>query len=131
MKPGKWGKASKQPGGQAAFAGPPPKRAGQLELYVGNLAYDLEEESLASALGGAEAIRAVRWGLDKDTQEFRGFAHVEFVDDRGLEAARRMDGQGLKGRPMKISYATPRRTPPGAGAAGAAVARSAPGDCIA
>ena len=56
-------------------------------------------------------VKEVRMGKDKETGEFKGFAHVEFVGDDDLEQAVSLSGTNLMGREMKIAYATARKPP--------------------
>jgi nucleolin len=51
-------------------------------------------------------------GLDKDTQDFKGFAHIELVSDGDLARALKKNGKELLGREMKVAYATERRKNP-------------------
>ena len=84
------------------------KTEGQRVAFVGNLAWDVTEAELRAALAGCE-VREVRMGADKESGAFRGYAHVEFAADEDLERAVRSNGAELKGREMKIAYATKRR----------------------
>ena len=56
------------------------KTEGQTIAFVANLDYSVTEEQLRTALVGCE-VKEVRMGKDKETGEFKGFAHVEFVGD--------------------------------------------------
>jgi nucleolin len=49
-------------------------------------------------------------GVDKETGDFRGYAHIEFASDGDLERALLRDGEELVGgRAMKVTYATARK----------------------
>ncbi|CAA7389609.1 unnamed protein product [Spirodela intermedia] len=98
-------------------AAPPPTRQrsdvfspeiidGYNRLYVGNLAWDITEEDLRAFFQGC-SISAVRFGEDKATGEFKGYAHVDFHDGVSLAAALKLDQAELCGRPAKISCAVP------------------------
>jgi nucleolin len=52
------------------------KVAGQLVAFIANLNWDVTEDTLRTALVGCE-VKEVRMGMDKETQQFRGYAHVE------------------------------------------------------
>lgn len=86
------------------------KTEGQTIAFVANLDYSVTEEQLRTALVGCE-VKEVRMGKDKETGEFKGFAHVEFVGDEDLEQAVSLSGTNLGGREMKIAYATARKPP--------------------
>ena len=108
--------AAERAAGRAAAAASAPssplpavaKTEGQRVAFVGNLAWDVTEAELRAALAGCE-VREVRMGADKESGAFRGYAHVEFAADEDLERAVRSNGAELKGREMKIAYATKRR----------------------
>ena len=86
------------------------KTEGQTIAFIANLDYSVTEEQLRTALVGCE-VKEVRMGKDKETDEFKGFAHVEFVGDDDLEQAVSLSGTNLMGREMKIAYATARKPP--------------------
>ena len=86
------------------------KTEGQTIAFIANLDYSITEEQLRTALVGCE-VKEVRMGKDKETGEFKGFAHVEFVGDDDLEQAVSLSGTNLMGREMKIAYATARKPP--------------------
>lgn len=86
---------------------------GYNRIYVGNLAWDITEEDLRGFFQGCK-ISAVRFGEDKATGEFKGYAHVDFHDGASLAAALKLDQVELCGRPAKISCAVPKRGAPAA-----------------
>jgi uncharacterized membrane protein YgcG len=81
------------------------KVEGSRFAFVCNLSWDVTEETLRAALVGCE-VKEVRMGTDKETGQFTGYAHVEFVGDEDLERAMSLSGTHLVGREMKIAYAT-------------------------
>jgi RNA recognition motif-containing protein len=86
-------------------------------VYVGNLSWDIEEEQLEAALEAAGCkVKAIRWGEDKATGEFRGWGHVDLEDDASVVQAVALNGTELLGRPMRVSFAVERapRLPPAA-----------------
>ena len=85
------------------------KTEGQRLAFVCNLSWDVTEETLRAALAGCE-VADVRMGVDKETGHFRGFAHVELATDEDLERAVCLNGASVLGRPMKIAYATARKS---------------------
>ena len=72
------------------------KTEGQTIAFIANLDYSVTEEQLRTALVGCE-VKEVRMGKDKETDEFKGFAHVEFVGD---ECSQR--GQGERRRTQRF-----------------------------
>lgn len=94
-------KTPKQAGG---FVKPPPKTPGCLTVYIGNLSWDIDEDTVRSFFYGCK-IQAVRFVEDKITGDFKGFGHVDFEDEASLEQAISLDQTRCLGRPMKIAYA--------------------------
>ncbi|CAI0443058.1 unnamed protein product [Linum tenue] len=81
---------------------------GYNRIYVGNLPWDITEENLRKFFSDC-TISSIRFGMDKETGEFRGYGHVDFSDDVSMMMALKMDQQILCGRPVKISCAVPRK----------------------
>ncbi|KAG4918558.1 hypothetical protein AAZX31_20G088300 [Glycine max] len=79
---------------------------GYNRIYVGNLSWDITEEELRKFFNGCE-ITSLRFGMDKETGEFRGYAHVDFSDSQSLKTALALDQNVLFGRPVRISCAVP------------------------
>ncbi|KAF4351251.1 hypothetical protein G4B88_025743 [Cannabis sativa] len=79
---------------------------GYRRIYVGNLSWDITEDKLRNFFSDCK-ISSVRFGMDKETSEFRGYAHVDFVDNLSLTLALKLDQKHVCGRPVKISCAVP------------------------
>ena len=88
---------------------PPKKIDGQRVVFVANLDYSVTEDLLRETFAQGSEIKEIRMGLDKDTQDFKGFAHIELVSDGDLARALKKNGKELLGREMKVAYATERR----------------------
>lgn len=85
------------------------KVEGQFVAFVANLDYSVSEEILRETFDGCD-IKDVRMGVDKETGDFRGYAHIEFASDADLERAIGKNGEELiGGRAMKVTYATARK----------------------
>uniref|UniRef100_A0A7N0TZR8 Uncharacterized protein n=1 Tax=Kalanchoe fedtschenkoi TaxID=63787 RepID=A0A7N0TZR8_KALFE len=82
---------------------------GYNRIYVGNLSWDITEDALRNLFSDC-SITSIRFGTDKETGEFRGYAHVDFSDSLSLTMALKLDQQLVCGRPAKISYAVPPQT---------------------
>ncbi|KAH9326349.1 hypothetical protein KI387_006527 [Taxus chinensis] len=76
--------------------------------YIGNLSWDITEDDLKSLFEDCE-ISAIRFGMDKTTGEFKGYGHIDFADDVSLAMALKLDQEVVCGRPIRISYALPKR----------------------
>ncbi|CAH0482391.1 unnamed protein product [Peronospora belbahrii] len=81
-----------------------PRPEGCTTIYVGNLAYDITEEVLRKVFDKCGSIRAVRFAEHIQTKEFRGFGYVQFHEEGPCEAAIKLDGMVVMGRPMNIDY---------------------------
>ncbi|PWA44661.1 zinc finger, CCHC-type, Nucleotide-binding alpha-beta plait domain, Zinc knuckle CX2CX4HX4C [Artemisia annua] len=82
---------------------------GYNRIYVGNLSWDMTEEELKKFFSDCN-ISSVRLGKDKETGEFKGFAHVDFVDSLSLTMSLKLDQKPLFGRPVRIRCAVPRKS---------------------
>ncbi|KAF4322205.1 hypothetical protein BBO99_00002066 [Phytophthora kernoviae] len=58
-------------------------------LFVGRLHFDTTEETLQSVFGAYGPIKKLRLVRDKATQKSKGYAFVEFEDERDFERAYR------------------------------------------
>ncbi|XP_062000348.1 phragmoplastin interacting protein 1 [Rosa rugosa] len=83
---------------------------GYNRIYVGNLSWDITEDELRKLFSDCK-ISSINFGMDKETGEFRGYAHVEFSDSLSLTMALKLDQKIVLGRPVKISCAVPLRKP--------------------
>ncbi|KAI3783368.1 hypothetical protein L1987_42447 [Smallanthus sonchifolius] len=79
---------------------------GYNRIYVGNLSWDMTEDELKKFFSDC-SISSIRLGKDKETGEFKGFAHVDFADSLSLTIALKLDQKPLFGRPVRIRCAVP------------------------
>lgn len=85
----------------------PPVIEGYNRIYAGNLSWDITEDDLRKLFSDCK-ISAIRFGEDKATGDFKGYAHVDFAYDASLNKAFKLDQKFVCGRPVKISRAVPR-----------------------
>ena len=80
-------------------------------LYVGNLSFDTNEDSLRNALSqDGRGVKEVNLVLDRDTGRPRGFAFAEMANDSDAQAAiKALDGADLDGRNLKVNEAHERQ----------------------
>ncbi|KAK4284129.1 hypothetical protein QN277_001001 [Acacia crassicarpa] len=79
---------------------------GYNRIYVGNLSWNTTEDQLRSLFLSC-SISSIRLGMDKETGEFRGYAHVDFTDSQSVKAAVALDQKVMHGRPVRITCAVP------------------------
>src|SRR3954454_17428654 len=91
-------------------------------LYVGNLPYDTDEDSIKTFFegGGGRQVKQVKIVTDRDTGRPRGFAFVEMADDGQAQSAiNELNGQSLGGRTIVVNEARePQRGGPRGGGGG-------------
>jgi RNA recognition motif-containing protein len=87
------------------------------KVFVGNLSFDVTREELIETFGGAGRVVDAKLPADRETGRPRGFAFVEFEDEAAVERCiAQLNGQTLKGRPLRVSAAEDRPPrPPGSG----------------
>eukprot|EP00262_Sarcandra_glabra_P019445 TRINITY_DN732_c1_g1_i1.p1 TRINITY_DN732_c1_g1~~TRINITY_DN732_c1_g1_i1.p1 ORF type:complete len:473 (-),score=134.96 TRINITY_DN732_c1_g1_i1:219-1637(-) len=81
---------------------------GYNRIYVGNLSWDISEDELRKFFSDCN-ISSIRFGEDKTTGEFRGYAHVDFSDALSLAMALTLDQKVVCGRPVRIRCAVPKK----------------------
>ncbi|TQD93031.1 hypothetical protein C1H46_021345 [Malus baccata] len=79
---------------------------GYNKIYVGNLSWDITEDDMRKLFSDCK-ISSIHFGKDKETGEFRGYAHVNFSDSLSVTMALKLDQKVVCGRPVKISCAVP------------------------
>jgi len=80
-----------------------------MNIYVSNLGFDIESESLKKAFSDYGVVSSVNIIIDKFTNRNRGFAFVEMPDAGAAEMAiRELNGSMLQGRTMKANVASQR-----------------------
>jgi RNA recognition motif-containing protein len=78
------------------------------KLYVGNLSFRTEEQTLESLFGEVGPVESVRLMRDKSSGQSRGFAFVEMQTEDGAQAAiDRFNEQELEGRRLTVNEARP------------------------
>ena len=80
-----------------------------MNIYVGNLSYEVSEEDLQKAFEGFGRIESVTIIKDNYSGRSKGFGFVEMPDNADAQAA--IDGlneKELKGRALKVNTARPR-----------------------
>jgi len=93
-----------------------------MNIYVGNLPWDLSEEELREAFAAFGEVETAKIVTDRETGRARGFGFVEMSNkDEGTAAISGLNEKDLKGRAIKVNEARPRtenRRPGGGGGFG-------------
>jgi len=79
----------------------------QQKVYIGNLSYNTNEDTLRNAFSEFGEVTEARLIKDKYTGKSKGFAFVTFTTKEQANAALRLDGSSLDGRTIKVSIAKP------------------------
>jgi len=80
------------------------------KLYVGNLPYSTNDESLKELFAAAGEVTEAKVITDKFSGRSKGFGFVTMKDDAAAEKAmQEMEGKDLEGRKIKVSIARPMR----------------------
>ena len=81
-----------------------------MNLYVGNLSYEMSEENLRSEFAEYGEVQSAKIITDRDTGRSRGFVFVEMnSDDEGKKAMEELNGKDVDGRQLVVNEARPRR----------------------
>jgi len=80
-----------------------------MNIYVGNLSYEVTEEDLKQAFEGFGQVETVKIIKDRYSGESRGFGFVEMPAKSEAESAiNDLNGKDLKGQALNVSEARPR-----------------------
>ena len=80
-----------------------------MNIYVGNLSYQMSEEELRDAFAAFGDVSSVKILMDRETGRSRGFGFVEMPNQReGETAISNLNGKDLGGRALRINEARPR-----------------------
>jgi RNA recognition motif-containing protein len=81
-----------------------------MNIYVGNLPYDIGEDELRDVFSQFGEVSKVNIIMDKFSGQPKGFGFVEMPNDSEAdEAIKALNESALKGRNIKVNQAKPRR----------------------
>lgn len=87
-----------------------------MNIYVGNLSYDMTDSELREAFAAFGEVTSAKVISDRDTGRSKGFGFVEMSDSSEAEAAiNALNGNEVGGRPLRVSEARPRQGGGGGG----------------
>jgi RNA recognition motif-containing protein len=80
-----------------------------MNIYVGNLSYEVSGENLRQAFEAFGQVSSASIVKDKYSGQPRGFGFVEMPEQAEAQAAiQNLNGKELLGRPMNVNEARPR-----------------------
>ncbi len=78
------------------------------KLYVGNLPYSANEQSLRDTFSQCGTVDSVNVITDRDTGQSKGFAFIEMSSSgEAQKAIQELNGSSLDGREIKVNEAKP------------------------
>jgi len=81
-----------------------------MNVYVGNLSYDLSEEDLKTAFEEYGEVTSAKIVSDRYSGRSKGFGFIEMSsDDEAKAAIEGLTGKELAGRAIVVNEARPRR----------------------
>ena len=87
-----------------------------MNIYVGNLSYEVTEDDLREAFEGFGQVSSVALIKDKFSGKSKGFGFVEMTAKaEGQSAIDGLNGKELKGRALNVNEARPRTEKPRGG----------------
>jgi RNA recognition motif-containing protein len=90
-----------------------------MRLYVGNLSYNVTNESLEEMFAQFGAVKSAQVIMDRDTGRSKGFGFVEMADDNAArDAIAGLNESTHDGRPLTVNEARPREERGGGGGGG-------------
>ncbi len=81
-----------------------------MNLYIGNLHYNVNEEELKEIFKKFGEIMSVRIITDNQTGRSKGFGFIEMIkEEEARVAIENLDGTEIRGRRVKVNQARERR----------------------
>ena len=78
-------------------------------LFVANLAFDADTDTVGEEFGKHGSVIGVRLPTDRETGAPKGFGYVEFADvAEAKKVFNAMSGATIMGRPIRLDYSSPR-----------------------
>lgn len=79
-----------------------------MNIYVGNLSYNVTDESLQSMFSEFGKVESAKIIMDRFTGRSKGFGFVEMPDNSEADQAiKTLNGKSVDGRNMKVNPADP------------------------
>ena len=80
-----------------------------MNMYIGNLSYNVRESDLRQVMEEYGTVDSVKLITDRETRKSKGFAFVEMPnDDEAKNVIAELNGAEYEGRQMVVKEALPR-----------------------
>lgn len=80
-----------------------------MNLYVSNLAFQVNDDDLATLFSQYGQVSSAKVILDRETGRSRGFGFVEMPsDDEARTAIKELEGKPVEGRSLSVAEARPK-----------------------
>ncbi|MEC8678675.1 MAG: RNA-binding protein [Candidatus Margulisiibacteriota bacterium] len=80
-----------------------------MNIYVGNLSYQVSEEELKEEFKNFGDVKSTKIIIDRETGRSKGFGFVEMEQtEDGENAINQLNGKDLKGRNIKVNESRPK-----------------------
>ncbi|RCJ40135.1 RNA-binding protein [Nostoc minutum NIES-26] len=80
-----------------------------MSIYVGNLSYEVTQDTLSAVFAEYGTVRRVQLPTDRETGQLRGFGFVEMgTEAEEASAIEALDGAEWMGRDLKVNKAKPK-----------------------
>jgi len=90
-----------------------------MDIYVGNLPYDIDEQTVLDAFAAYGSVARINMINDRETGRPKGFGFVTMDDWKEAQAAiKGLDGEEIGGRAARVNQAEKRNGPGGGGGGG-------------
>ena len=84
-----------------------------MQIYVGNMSYQTNEDSIKSLFEQYGEVEKVTLIKDRETQRPKGFGFIAMTDnDAGAKAIEELNQKEFEGRTLKINEAKPKEPRP-------------------
>ena len=81
-----------------------------MELYVGNLPWSINDETLTNLFAAHGAVARAKVVMDRETGRSRGFGFVTMTNaPEGQAAIEALNGKDYQGRALRVREAEPRQ----------------------
>ena len=81
-----------------------------MNIYAGNLSYDMTEEALKELFEKHGTVSSVKIIIDKNSGRSKGFGFVEMAEKNEAELAiQDLNGSEIMGRNIRVNIARPRK----------------------